>query len=99
MPFALNEATRSISPTKTLEYFAAGVPVASTPIADVVAEYEDIAYIGEPGAAFVDAARKATLNDPLRRERAQHAAARADWDAIAASMWRDVAPSLERVAG
>ena len=29
MPFALNEATRSISPTKTLEYFAAGLPVVS----------------------------------------------------------------------
>jgi hypothetical protein len=27
MPFALNEATRSISPTKTLEYMAAGLPV------------------------------------------------------------------------
>ena len=36
MPFALNEATRFISPTKTPEYLAAGVPVVSTPIADVV---------------------------------------------------------------
>ena len=36
MPFARNGATRFISPTKTPEYLAAGLPVVSTPIADVV---------------------------------------------------------------
>src|SRR5581483_9687505 len=36
MPFALNEATRFISPTKTPEYLAAGRPVIATPVADVV---------------------------------------------------------------
>jgi glycosyltransferase involved in cell wall biosynthesis len=39
MPFALNEATKFISPTKTPEFLAAGVPVVSTPIADVVRPY------------------------------------------------------------
>ncbi|MDZ5645777.1 glycosyltransferase family 1 protein [Nitrospirillum sp. BR 11828] len=39
MPFALNEATRFISPTKTPEFLAAGVPVVSTPITDVVTPY------------------------------------------------------------
>jgi glycosyltransferase involved in cell wall biosynthesis len=39
MPFALNESTRFISPTKTPEFLAAGVPVVSTPIADVVRPY------------------------------------------------------------
>jgi glycosyltransferase involved in cell wall biosynthesis len=39
MPFALNEATRYISPTKTPEYLAAGLPVVSTPIRDVVRSY------------------------------------------------------------
>ncbi len=39
MPFALNDATRFISPTKTLEYFAAGRPVVSTSVADVVGPY------------------------------------------------------------
>ena len=42
MPFALNAATRYISPTKTPEYLAAGKPVVSTPIADVVRTYGDI---------------------------------------------------------
>ena len=39
MPFAVNEATRFISPTKTPEFLAAGVPVVSTPIVDVVRSY------------------------------------------------------------
>jgi UDP-galactopyranose mutase len=39
MPFALNEATRFISPTKTPEFLAAAVPVVSTPITDVVRPY------------------------------------------------------------
>ncbi len=36
MPFALNDATRFISPTKTPEYLAAGLPVTATAVADVV---------------------------------------------------------------
>jgi UDP-galactopyranose mutase len=39
MPFALNEATRFISPTKTPEYLASGKPVVSTPVTDVVYQY------------------------------------------------------------
>lgn len=45
MPFALNDATRFISPTKTLEYMAAGVPIVSTAIKDVVRHYDDCTYI------------------------------------------------------
>ena len=39
MPFAMNDATRFISPTKTPEYLAAGKPVVSTPVRDVVRSY------------------------------------------------------------
>ena len=39
MPFAINEATRYISPTKTPEYLAAGLPVVSTRINDVISTY------------------------------------------------------------
>jgi glycosyltransferase involved in cell wall biosynthesis len=39
MPFAINEATRYISPTKTPEYLAAGLPVVSSPVRDVVRTY------------------------------------------------------------
>ena len=41
MPFAINEATRYISPTKTPEFLAAGVPVVSTPVTDVVTPWGD----------------------------------------------------------
>ena len=47
MPFAINESTRFISPTKTLEYLAAGSPVVSTSIRDVVHPY------GEDGLVHV----------------------------------------------
>jgi len=42
MPFAMNESTRFISPTKTPEYLAAGLPVVSTPIKDVVKPYGEL---------------------------------------------------------
>lgn len=45
LPFALNESTRFISPTKTPEYLAAGLPVVSTPIRDVVRTYGKIGLI------------------------------------------------------
>ena len=61
MPFALNEATRYISPTKTPEYLAAGLPVVSTPIADVVLGYGDLdlVHIAGDHDAFVAACRQA----------------------------------------
>lgn len=39
IPFAMNESTKFISPTKTPEYLAAGKPVISTPIRDVISPY------------------------------------------------------------
>ncbi|HEU4411860.1 MAG TPA: glycosyltransferase family 1 protein, partial [Polyangiaceae bacterium] len=57
MPFAQNESTRLISPTKTPEYLAAGRPVVSTPIRDVVRPYgaEGLVRIADGVGAFVAA--------------------------------------------
>jgi UDP-galactopyranose mutase len=57
MPFAINESTRFISPTKTPEYLAAGRPVVSTPIRDVVRHYGDLAavFLAETADAFIAA--------------------------------------------
>jgi glycosyltransferase involved in cell wall biosynthesis len=86
MPFARNRATEFISPTKTLEYFAAGKPVVSTGITDVVAEFADAAFIADGADAFVAAARAALSPAPERVARGvAHARART-WDAIAARM-------------
>lgn len=57
LPFARNEATRYISPTKTPEYLAAGKPVVSTPIRDVVSGYGEsgLVAIADTPEAFASA--------------------------------------------
>ncbi|ARV59555.1 UDP-galactopyranose mutase [Nostocales cyanobacterium HT-58-2] len=65
LPFARNESTRFISPTKTPEYLAAGKPVVSTSIADVVRPYGDLKLvrIADTVCEFVAAAQKAMQED------------------------------------
>jgi len=61
MPFAMNESTQFISPTKTPEYLAGGRPVVSTPIKDVVRHYgalEGVEIASTP-EEFVAACEKA----------------------------------------
>lgn len=55
IPFAMNESTRYISPTKTPEYLAAGKPVISTPIRDVVSPYGEnkLVHIASNAEEFV----------------------------------------------
>jgi UDP-galactopyranose mutase len=91
MPFAINEATRFISPTKTPEYLAAGCPVVSTPIADVVRHYGDLeaVQIAAAGSAFVHACEDAlALARPERGWRDAVDAMLADlsWDTTFARM-------------
>lgn len=90
MPFAINEATRSISPTKTLEYLAAGKHVVSTPIADVVSLYGDVVRVASDAPAFVAAVEAALAETPAgRRQRiidSQRHLLAYDWDAIAQGM-------------
>lgn len=71
MPFAINEATRFISPTKTPEYMAAGLPVVSTPIRDVVRPYgeEGLVRIASTAAEFVAAVGEALVEDAEARTR------------------------------
>jgi glycosyltransferase involved in cell wall biosynthesis len=96
MPFALNEATRSISPTKTLEYLAAGLPVVSTRVADVVADYFDVVHFADDGPAFAAACR-AVLDDDVtaRDRRVRPLQERQEWDFIAASMGRLLSEASE----
>jgi glycosyltransferase involved in cell wall biosynthesis len=87
MPFALNEATRSISPTKTLEYLACGLPVVSTRVPDVVADFPGIVHLRDNAEGFAEACTmllggKAPGND----RRVEQLLIRNDWDNIAARM-------------
>jgi len=61
MPFARNESTKFISPTKTPEYLAAGKPVVSTSIKDVIRPYGEmgLVHIADEPADFVAAAEAA----------------------------------------
>ncbi|HLL43601.1 MAG TPA: UDP-galactopyranose mutase [Segetibacter sp.] len=65
IPFAINDSTKFISPTKTPEYLAAGVPVVSTPIRDVVKPYGDkgIVKIASTAEEFVAAAEEYMIMD------------------------------------
>lgn len=74
MPFAINAATRFISPTKVLEYMAADRPIVSTPITDVAEPYGDIVYLGDGPASFVAACECAlAASEDERAGRRAHA--------------------------
>ncbi|HET7203350.1 MAG TPA: FAD-dependent oxidoreductase [Steroidobacteraceae bacterium] len=104
LPFALNDATRYISPTKTLEYMAAGKPSVSTPVNDVVECFGGIVRIADTPGAFIEAC-EACLAEPARdaahrRQRADAALEKTSWNTTAAAMralidaaWRPVAPA------
>ncbi len=101
LPFALNEATEFISPTKTPEYLAAGVPVVSTPIRDVVRPYgeKDLVRIAEGVNAFEAAcaealAERLTPAGEERRARADAHLSTLSWDRT----WRDMSALIERAA-
>jgi UDP-galactopyranose mutase len=88
MPFALNRATRFISPTKTLEYLAAGVPVVSTAIADVVEPYgrEGIVAIADQSSFAAEIARLLAGVTAEQRRAADAIVARTSWDRTWARM-------------
>ena len=65
MPFALNESTRYISPTKTPEYLAAGKPVISTPINDVIRHYHTVVNFAATAEDFIQVAENDIENDDV----------------------------------
>lgn len=69
MPFALNESTRFISPTKTPEYLAAGKPVVSTPIRDVVRPYGEkgLVEIAATTEEFIESCEKLLSEDQAEK--------------------------------
>ncbi len=89
LPFARNEATRLISPTKTPEYLAAGKPVVSTSIRDVARPYgeDGLAWIADAPCEFVIAVAAAMREDSATRlKRADAFLAQTSWDRTWARM-------------
>jgi glycosyltransferase involved in cell wall biosynthesis len=97
MPFALNESTRFISPTKTPEFLAAGVPVVSTPITDVIRPYgqKGLVEIAETASEVVAAAERlmARAKAPWLQRVDRHLAT-GSWDATWGSMRRLIGDAM-----
>lgn len=100
LPYALNEHTRFVSPTKTLEYLAAEKPVVSTAVNDVIAMYGDVVHIARGHAAFIAACAAVLTETPQRRaERVLQSAAcvsRFSWDEAAQAVMRLIEQALQR---
>jgi len=91
LPFARNDATRFISPTKTPEYLAAGKPVVSTSIRDVVRTYgaRGLARIADSPQEFITAVEDALREDAADRLRdADTFLAQTSWDGTWTRMYR-----------
>jgi UDP-galactopyranose mutase len=92
MPFAINASTRFISPTKTPEYLAAGLPVVSTPITDVARHYGQLSAVSIAASPrdFIAACEAALATrasqDTAWRAEADRLLADASWDAVVTRM-------------
>jgi len=95
MPFALNASTRFISPTKTPEFLAAGVPVVCSAIADVVRPYGDLGLvqIAADAEEFASKARVLLRRQPQWLERVDAHLALSSWD----TTWQSMQCLIHRV--
>ncbi|GAA4424907.1 glycosyltransferase family 1 protein [Pontibacter saemangeumensis] len=103
LPFAINESTAFISPTKTPEYLAAGKPVVSTPIRDVVRPYgeQGLVHIASSATEF-EVAIMAALGqkqDEAWGKKVEHFMANMSWDETWGQMVRLMAQAAKQRKG
>ena len=95
MPFAMNEATRFINPTKALEYMATGRPIVSTPVEDVVVQFSDVVTVARDAAAFAEACERGAVCQESRPiERGLALAQRNSWESIVARLEEHIEEAL-----
>jgi UDP-galactopyranose mutase len=97
LPFAKNDSTKFISPTKTPEYLAAGRPVVSTSVRDVVRPYGDqeLVYIADAPESFIQAIERALAAPPSGwRERVDHFLSGMSWDRT----WSEMSALIDAVS-
>jgi len=93
LPFAINQSTQFISPTKTLEYLAAGKPVVSTPIRDVVEPYGNLGLVSiASNAQEFCAAIESLLKPPPAKwlEDVDDFLRKGSWDRTFSRMWQEI---------
>ncbi len=97
VPFAINEATRYLSPTKTLEYMAAHKPIVSTPIRDIEALYSGVVRIAGSCEDFITQVEAALQSDPAERRAKEHQLLeKYTWDGIVQRMQQLIENKLEK---
>ena len=99
LPFALNASTKFISPTKTPEYLAAGKPVISTPITDVVKPYGEMGLveIAEDAGAFSKAIERCLARKDTSWLRCvDKFIGEMSWDSTFERMWKEIGLSMQK---
>jgi UDP-galactopyranose mutase len=100
LPFAMNDSTRFISPTKTPEYLAAGKRVVSTPIRDVITGYgmSGLVEIAGTASEFATALDRTICADydPEWTQRVERKLVQSSWDLTWAAMRGEIATALNR---
>lgn len=95
MPFARNEATEYINPTKALEYMATATPIVSTAVPDVVSNFASVVEICDDHDEFVRLCECALENrDEAAIERGLAMAHDNTWDAIVAKLQDHICDAL-----
>jgi len=96
MPFAMNEATEFINPTKALEYMATGRPIVSTPVPDVVSNFSSVVKVARTHEEFIEACRRECLQpDEQALARGIQMAEENQWDTIVEKLEGHIADVLK----
>ncbi len=78
IPFRINDLTRAVNPIKLREYLAAGLPVVSTPLPEVM-RYKDLVHVADSADTFIKAVESALVADPKARYRRAEVMSRETW--------------------
>lgn len=98
MPFAMNESTEFINPTKALEYMATGRPIVSTPVPDVVRNFGSVVKIGASHEEFIALCHSALREpDSGSVERGLEMAHANTWESIVARLEQHVCDAARKV--
>jgi glycosyltransferase involved in cell wall biosynthesis len=96
MPFALNEATEYINPTKTLEYMAARKPIVSTAVPDVVHNFTPVVRVAKSHEHFVALTQKVAKNpDLVLLAEGVKKANGASWENIVSQMGKIITSAIQ----
>jgi glycosyltransferase involved in cell wall biosynthesis len=97
MPFAMNEATEFINPTKALEYMATGTPIVSTPVPDVVSNFGKVVNIADTHKSFIQMCERALeALDEEAIQRGLEMAKENQWEILVGKMQKNIADALAK---